>query len=242
MTATPDAPRDPDHDDLRPAVQRLLREPVEVDAARREAAIRAALDAAPRAATTPAQQRSRRAWSGRPVLVAASLVAVVGIGIAAVLSVANDPPSQLATGAASTDDRADSAGGAGGAAQEDAIAPGAPESSRSPLTPEEQPAAGAPTTTAPFGPTVPDLGEHDATGPLLAEARELLAGDGTTAGGTTEGDPSREPDTCRLQLLAQGWQTVARATVRSTPVLVASGTSGELLVVDDATCAPYDAP
>ena len=242
MTGTPE----PTDDELRAAVQRALSEPVDVDVARRAAAIAAALDAAggtdaaddDTTVTPLAPRRSPRI--NRPLLVAASILAVLAVGTLALLS-GDGGSDQLATGS----------GDEGGVALDEAAEFDEPrlmeedaavehEGAAPPAEEGEEVAPSPTTTVAPAAPLV-DLGEHDRLRDVLSAAREMSP-ESTEARGELGGSSLPEPSTCELQLLAQGWTPIATATVRSSPVFVAVNGEGSPMVVDADSCRPYDAP
>lgn len=211
----------------------LRDEPVDDDEIARERRIRAALAAAPVTSRSepshaPSVVPIPRRSTARPWLVAAAVLAVLGIGGYVVVSGA---------GSGSSNDSAEVA-----TADQDTLAsstvPGAADSAAS-AAPE---AAGAPTTTvgttgsaadiAP--PRVADLGQYVD----LAALRAALGGapvELRSAQADIEPTPDALP--CVEQQLATGIDVVGVATVGGLRVVVVTAPTGTE-VLDAATCAP----
>ena len=251
----PDA-ADPRIDDEQLAALRaLLRdEPVDTDPAAAERRILAALDAAdagplrpvadPATATgrTGARTTSvappRRTWSARPVLVAAALLAVVGIGAVVWGSASRDAEFMASAGDAATGQEAggivdDSA--AGDRAQEDADdGAGASESAQAPstLSPAAAPAS-----------ALADLGDFDSVEQVLqarpSQLLERVPGDPRTdAARSTQFDRQASAvDACALQRSSAGERVLGIATVTGTPVLVVE-VDGVPAVLELPSCRP----
>jgi hypothetical protein len=262
----PDAADAPIDDAQLAALRALLRdEPVTTDPAATETRILAALDAAdteplrpvadPAAATGPSGPRTtsvapaRRTWSARPVLVAAALLAVVGIGAVVWGSTDRDAEFMASAGDAATDaqptgDGDGDAGGAelgevaddstlddrdGGSAAQGA---GAPTSTAAPAAPSEA-AAG----------TLDDLGDFDSVEQLLqadpAELLERLPGDlGSDTARSTQFDrQASAADACAVQRSSSGELVLGVATVTGTPVLVVQA-DGNRAVLELPACRP----
>jgi hypothetical protein len=219
---------------------RLRDEPVDDDDLARERRIRAALEAfAPEASSTQGPVPTPRRRSGRVVLVAAAVLAVVGIGGLFVVSVTRsggeDSASMESADSAVTTD----------AAEDRSPAMEAPESSPSNTSADEfgdgsGDAAGsaAPTSTAPLDrslastDSVPDLGQHD-------DVQDLL--DALRNGADVGVDTARSNDPAVLPCVAQ--QRAAGVVVRGVAmmgtelVVVIDAPSGPQLL-DPRTCAP----
>lgn len=256
----PDA-ADPRIDDEQLAALRaLLRdEPVDTDPAAAERRILAALDAAdagplrpvadPATATgrTGARTTSvappRRTWSARPVLVAAALLAVVGIGAVVWGSASRDAEFMASAGDDATGQEAggivdDSAAGdsaAGDRAQEDADdGAGASESAQAPstLSPAAAPAS-----------ALADLGDFDSVEQVLqarpSQLLERVPGDpGTDAARSTQFDrQATAADACAVQRSSAGERVLGIATVTGTPVLVVEA-DGNRAVLELPACRP----
>lgn len=233
----------PEHDDdaLRAAVQRALRAPVDVDPQRREAAVRAAMEAADARMPAALPPRSAGRRNARPLLAAAAALVVVVAGVVVVLS-----------GGSGTDQFAAGGDDAAGSAAEEAselhaedldereVEPAPLEGAGGDAAtgePDEPPSTASPTVPVP----VVDVGDHDGQRQLLAAVRRSLRfGDPEEREHSTA--TTAEPSTCELQLLAQGWTPVATGSIRDEPVLVAVNGEGSLLAVDAGSCRPYDAP
>lgn len=232
----PTSQDDPSEAPVEPAalaeLRALLREePVEDDELARERRIRAALDAAPRAGEAPpgslaAVPAPRRAGSARPVLVAAAVLAVLGIGGLFVVSIASsgggqDESASLDAGssadASSQPDRAPAEATAGAGA--DAAAP---TSTVVPAAPEAEAAT-----------SVVDLGVFADEAALRAE---LDAADGAAR---TSSAPATDPQevSCAAQQSAQGVVVLGVATVASERRVVVRPFD-ELVLLDPSTCAP----
>lgn len=212
----------------------LRDEPVDDDEVARERRIRAALAAAPVTSGSepshdaPSVVPIPRRSAARPLLVAAAVLAVLGIGGYVVVSGA---------GSGSSNDSAEVA-----TADQDTLAsstvPGAADSAAS-AAPE---AAGAPTTTvgttgsatdlAP--PRVADLGQYVDLATLRA-AVGPAAVDRRSAQSDIEPTPDVLP--CVEQQLATGIDVVGVATVGGVRVVVVTAPTGTE-VLDAATCAP----
>lgn len=244
-TVSPDAPMD---DQRLAALRALLRdEPIDVDPAATESRIMAALDAADarpvpteldrattgrpevRRTTTP---RTHRA--GRPLLVAAAVLAVVGVGAVVWSSTERDAEFMASAGDASeAEATAPGDGGVAGGAQDDSAGAGADA---------------APTTTvAPAAPAIPsdaglvDLGRFDSVQQLLRDVPEdLLRRTPTDPGASSneqfDTDAASAP-ACAALRRSQGEQVLGIATVAGTSVLLTE-IDGTRAVVEVPDCRP----
>jgi hypothetical protein len=218
----------------------LLRdEPVDDDDLARERRIRAALDAfTPAAGSTQGSVPVPRRRSGRGLLVAAAVVAIVGVGglfvagiarsggdDSASIESADSAATSTASGAAA--DRApdpQAADGADGGSADEAVPPGAAGSAEATSTvPLDR--AQAPTVA------VDDLGAHDDEQSLLAA---IAAG---TAGLGLDTPRSKDPTVlpCVAQQRAAGVVVLGVATVGDRVVVVVDAPAGPQLL-DPLTC------
>lgn len=265
----PDAPEAPIDDERLAALRALLRdEPVDTDPAATETRILAALDAAtdqplrvvsdtpagaarrPGPRATPATP-ARRAWSARPVLVAAALLAVVGIGAVVWGSADRDAEfmasgGDAATAEETTDAAGDQAGGAAGtgAAGDSEAGDSAPSDSDDGSTAAES--ADPTSTLAPAAASLgalAELGEFDSVERLLRAAPDdLLARlpdeQGPDIGRTTQFDQQVSAATaCAAQRSSSGERVLGIATVAGTAVLVVE-VDGVRAVLELPSCRP----
>jgi hypothetical protein len=263
-----------EHDDLheptpedlelqRAVRERLRSEPVEIDPARREAAISAALDAAatPEEADAPAarvgaaplgsaapRDRAARRSPGalRPILVAAAAVTVIAGGVAAVGQLGSDSSEDAAVEAESAHE--------GGSLMEGAGAGGAATDADSEQSSADAPASAAPTTTATAlsgagadRATAPDLGDFEDVDALLQTAATTLDDAGSFDGSSRqEGLTDAEAELraraasaglpCAEEAVGLGAVPVALARVQASPVVVVQTAAGTLLALDAASC------
>lgn len=253
-TPDPDPTSDPVEAELSAAAEEQLRallrdDPVPDDELARERRIRAALDAfEPAPAQRPAAHRDPLAPSttpvpvprhraGRGLLVAAAVLAVLGVGGLFVAGIARsggeDSASTEAADSAAVSSTVD--GVAGGAAEERSPAmepPAAADGSG------DESGSAAPTSTAApdrslaSTDSVVDLGAHDDVAALLGS---LGARDGDGVDTTRSTDPSVLP--CVAQQRGAGIVVLGVATVGDELVVVIDAPSGPQ-VLDPASCAP----
>ena len=227
---TDDLPTDPDDgpDDATVARMRaLLRdEPVEDDELARERRLRNAMGAAQEwgvdtpSGPAPAAVPPPRRAGARPWLVAAAVLALVGIGGYFAVSI---------SGSGSNDESADSAA----TLEESADATRAPSDATAG-------ADGAPSTTATMDPapteatgTVASLGTFDDIDALRSAITDGAAD--LQAPGAVPRSTGAEDLRCVQQQLALGIEVVGTAVVGATPVVVTRTPAG-LEVLDAATC------
>ncbi|MFN7148022.1 MAG: hypothetical protein ACK4V6_00940 [Microthrixaceae bacterium] len=259
----PDAADAPIDDDRLAALRALLRdEPVDTDPAATETRILAALDAAadepmrlvsdapavtgrrPGPHTTTRVAPARRGWSARPVLVAAALLAVVGIGAVVWGSADRDAEFMASAGDAATAEATigvpgDEAGGAadGGSVGDsdddaDAIESADPTSTLAPA-----PAAAA------AGGALVDLGDFDSVERLLRDGPDDLLErlpDEQVSGAerSTQFDQRASAAvTCAAQRSSSGDRVLGIATVVGTAVLVVEA-DGSRALFELPPCRP----
>lgn len=243
-------------DDRLAALRAMLRdEPVDTDPAATESRILAALDAA---ADEPARHGSvalggvgprpgrRRAgpagprWSARPVLVAAALLAVVGIGAVVWSSTDRDAQFTASAGDAATAETTGAPGDeAGGSADSESL-----DGS------EESGAAGAsadPSSTLAPAPAaagnVADLGDFDSVEQLRRvdpdDLLERLADDqGSDAGRSTQFDQQASAaEACAAQRSSRGERVLGVATVAGAAVVVVE-VDGARALFELPSCRP----
>lgn len=252
---TPPPPASEPFDELDPDAVAALRarlrdEPIAVDDAARERAIAAALHAAPRQVTALDDVRprttQRRGSSARPVLVAAAVLAVLGIGAAIAVSSAGDRTGNQETASVLDDSTpaplSDGADGAGGAAT---------ASSAEPPTARASEELGPTTTAAPFAESgsLVDLGSFDDTDALLDQAARLRTGvvaedqDPAVEAGAADGADApvdtrdRGASSCAEELSRLDSVPVATALVDGEPVLVAVQLDGGVVVLSATDCS-----
>ncbi len=216
----------------------LREEPVEDDEPARERRIRAALDAAPRAVTSAGDQRKAgavgrtvpapvpapRRSPARPWLVAAAVLAVVGIGGLVALRTSGSATSDSAEVA--TADRSTTGSAT---ASEESGAPGV---------------GGMTTTTAPSATgsaadlaatQVADLGSYPDVAALRAALDAPRSADAAPVRPPAAPPPEAQP--CVDQQLATGTEVLGIARVGTALVVVVTGPDGPT-VLDATTCSP----
>lgn len=200
------------------ALRALLRdEPVADDDLARERRLRAALDAAPAAVPAPRRRTGGAGW-----LVAAAVVAVLGVGGYLFVSVAGSGSSDES---ASTDmaevERADSGGEESGVAASDGTG-GTDTAGPAPPAEAAEPVA--------------ELGSFDDLDALLAVARAAGAETAVQSGA----DPMdlSEAMPCVEQQQAFGVQVLGVATLEGRPVVVIDGPDGPT-VLDATGCTDW---
>lgn len=242
----------PDHDgepiadpSVQRAVQHLLRtDPVDVDTARREAAIEAALgafDERPVDLTTPTRRPGRRRFLQPALAAAAAVVLVVG---AVAVSTRIDSGSETADSGGTQSSGADSLASADGA--------DGTSGERSAARQREVEASGesGPAEAADPGPVV-DLGAHPDLPALFAAADHLLEPDEDEASGAqldpeptlpgqTDATASAALDRCAADLRGLAMEIVASATLDGTQVLVATTADSEVVVWRVDGCVELD--
>jgi hypothetical protein len=253
MTEPTETP-EPDDVEATEETGRLLRallrqDPLEVDPARREAAIRAALDAAPHGHRTsgthgagPARRhRSTRADRGpgalRPVFVAAAVIAVAAVGGMALVDRTGSGDDQAASAGTSAADAAvDEASEPFAAGAPDQLDVGTPGGFDQGAARESEESRALPSAAA-----VVDLGSYPSLEELLTDAEDLLVSGKAAADGSVQFERSTElgpPAVCEAELAVQGWPILAVASLQDRAVVVAADpASGQSVVLDGAGCA-----
>lgn len=216
------------------ALRALLRdEPVADDDLARERRIRAALDAAPAAVPAPRRRTGGAGW-----LVAAAVVAVLGVGGYLFVSVAGSGSSDESASTEMAEvERPDSGGEESGVADSDGT--GGVDTAAEPTErggETGRPSSGAPPAAEAAVP-VAELGTFDDLDALLAVAR--AAGDETAVqSGTAEPMDLGEAMPCVEQQQAFGVQVVGVATLEGRAVVVVDGPVGPT-VLEAAGCTDW---